>query len=379
MKCNEIHRSDIDNIILLSDVHLGVRNASIEWIENIKDYFNRFFIPYIKTIVDKEADGYKAVLVIAGDFFDHRQCIDINVMNVGADIMQQVSSIIETFMVIGNHDIYKKEDIDVNSLRLFQYFSNITVIDKLSVLHVKNDVRFALIPWIGFHDKETEVLKNLKTSTDYAIMHADISGMVYDNGRAILNGADTKVYGKKIYSGHIHKRQESKNVTYIGSPYQLRRSDIGNVKGVYTLNITDTGKVEETFTKNNVSPIFKKVRFDDLVDRPFEEIRSIIYNNYIYIVINRITSTKEKSKLADMLDVFDKCDAKRLEFLVDTTSVDDTAQEEVSKDLTINDIFVQRVQSISELEAEEKDALIEMNNIYMKHASDELSDLEIAL
>lgn len=375
MTYNDILRPEVDNIVLLSDVHVGARNASIDWIDNVKSYFADFFIPYIKTIASKETDEHKAVLVIAGDFFDHRQSIDINVMNVGADIMQQVSSVLETFIIIGNHDIYKKEEIDVNSLRLFQHFHNVTVVDSLALLHVKNNITLALIPWVGSHSGETELLKGLKSITDYAIMHADISGMIYDNGRAILDGADAKVYGKKIYAGHIHKRQESKAVTYVGSPYQLKRSDIGNVKGVYVLNITDSGKVKEIFKENTVSPIFVKVKFDDLLDKPFAELKSIICNNYVYVVITKAAS-KEVNK-AKLVDVLDECGTRHLEILVDSTSVNDDVQKELSNDLTINDIFVQRVQSIKELTADEKKSIVDMNSSYVKQASEELSNLDV--
>jgi hypothetical protein len=48
-------------------------------------------------------------------------------------------------------------------------------------------------------------------------MHSDISGGVYDNGRQIINGANISVSSaKRVYSGHIHKAQVNKNLTYIG-------------------------------------------------------------------------------------------------------------------------------------------------------------------
>ncbi len=41
-------RSDVDRVIFISDIHLGIRNASFEWIENMTNYFDNFFIPLIK-------------------------------------------------------------------------------------------------------------------------------------------------------------------------------------------------------------------------------------------------------------------------------------------------------------------------------------------
>lgn len=369
-----INAPAIDNIIMLSDIHLGVRNASIDWLDNIKSYFKDFFIPYITSVVDSEPKGKTAALIIAGDFFDCRQHIDINVLNVGIDIMLQLSNIINVFMIVGNHDIYKKEDIDVNSLRIFQNFEHVYIIEEPSILSVSDDVKFALIPWVGSHQKENELLKDIKQYSDYAIMHADISGLIYDNGRAILDGADAKVYGKKIYAGHIHKRQETPGVTYLGSPYQLKRSDLGNTKGVYSLRISN-GHVHENFIKNTVSPIFIKVRFTDLLNDTFEKIKDSFCNNYVYVVMTKHESKEvNKSKL---IDVLDECGARHLEFLIDSNSSDDEISIIANKDLTINDIFLNNINSFSDLNDNDKNSLIIMNNSYLKEANEELSNLNI--
>ena len=65
-----------DSIILLSDVHFGVHVNSIEWNDNILNYFNHFFIPYVK----EYKKNHTPILIIAGDFFEEnafrlRYCI----------------------------------------------------------------------------------------------------------------------------------------------------------------------------------------------------------------------------------------------------------------------------------------------------------------
>ena len=375
MTYNDIHKTEVENIVLLSDVHIGARNASLEWLDNMKNYFTNFFIPYLKTVVQDNAD--KTALIIAGDFFDHRQHIDINVLNVGLDIMIQLSSVVQTYIVIGNHDIYKKRDVDVNSLRVFRALPNVKVIDTLTLLNVKSGVKFALIPWIENHEEETNLLKELKTMSDYAIMHADISGMIYDNGRAILNGADSKVYGKKIYSGHIHKRQEGKNVTYIGSPYQLKLSDIYNVKGVYTLHVNDDGTVKESFVENKYSPIFLKVAFANILNKTLGELKSMMHNNYVYIVIPKKVS-KELNKPV-LMNALEECGAKHLEIIIDKDKDNTVVQENAVSDMSINDIFLNKINAMTDLGETERKDLINMNNMYMKQASEELSNAGVII
>ena len=45
-----INRPEIDRILFISDIHLGVRNASFEWIDNMTEYFDNFFIPLMRKI-----------------------------------------------------------------------------------------------------------------------------------------------------------------------------------------------------------------------------------------------------------------------------------------------------------------------------------------
>ena len=59
---------DLTDAFVISDIHLGVRNNSLSWQENIKDYFDSFFIPLIKK--NKTKDSF---VLILGDVFDDRK------------------------------------------------------------------------------------------------------------------------------------------------------------------------------------------------------------------------------------------------------------------------------------------------------------------
>ena len=61
--------SEYKEVIFISDVHWGVHNGSIEWVDNIKNYFDNFFIPLVS---DEKRKKKKPCIVIAGDYFDSR-------------------------------------------------------------------------------------------------------------------------------------------------------------------------------------------------------------------------------------------------------------------------------------------------------------------
>lgn len=359
-----ISRPDIDRIILISDIHLGVRNASFEWIDNITSYFDNFFIPLMKQYKDA---GDNIAVVIAGDFFDNRQYIDINILNVGVNIMEKLAAESQIYVSVGNHDIYKKKDTNITSLRVFKTINNVKLIDELTILEIKAGQKFLIVPWVGDGKEETEILVK-HSDVNFAILHSDISGLKYDNGRQIINGVNTAGIKMKIYSGHIHKRQETKQVTYIGSPYQLRRSDIGNTKGIYSIKVLNK-RTREDFVENNYSSKFLKVPVEDVLNSNIDQIKNIAENNYVDIIVKR--KRMNDINVAKLMELMDSCKPKKIEIILDKldTEMNDTENSEVSSDMSLEDIFKSRVNSM-ELSSNDRKKLVNINSSYLAQAVD---------
>lgn len=358
-------KTDFERIVLISDIHLGVRSASEEWIENIVNYFDDFFLPKLKELAEEK----KTAVIIAGDFFDNRKNIDISVMNVGMTIIEDLSNIAEVYMIIGNHDIYKKKDTGINSLAVFKYFKKVHIIEELSTLEVKNGKKFLLVSWVGDPAEETNILMKNKANTDIAILHSDIAGFKYDNGRPIIKGVNSTIYDTgKIYSGHIHKHDSLENVTYIGCPYHLKRSDLGNDKGFYILDFQDDGTVLEKFVINTYSPKFLKVHFDDILELTINQIREFASNNYVDIILP--SKYKTFINLSKLMEVMESCNSRKTIFLVDKSDnvLGDIAIER-RQDLTIEEVFTTHIKSM-DLPKETQDLLIKMNEEYLAEAAE---------
>ena len=273
-----------DEVIFISDIHFGVRNGSFEWLEIMQNYFRDFFIPLIQNEI---SSGKHPVVVVAGDYFDNRQYVDINVLNVAYNIMKEISSLCDVYMIVGNHDIYKKNDTDVNSLVIFSDFDKVHIVDHIESITLCNKRKFILVSWIGDRLEENKVISKYKDSFDYLVFHTELSGMSYDNNKPILNGLNLSIVDDncRILSGHIHKRQESKKGLYFGSPYHLSRSDIGNDKGIYIFSAVDD-KIERRFVKNEISPTFKRVNFSEVGKDP-KDWAGIMEGNFVDIVMSQ--------------------------------------------------------------------------------------------
>lgn len=136
-----IDMTGVRYVVLISDVHLGCRNASIEWLDNITVYMRDFFVPLVRRTAAK---GRTAVIV-AGDWYDNRLSIDINVMNRGMDLMRDIASAAPVYMITGNHDVYKKNGNDVNSIRYLGLLDGVTVVENPAVMDFDR-MKFLLYP-----------------------------------------------------------------------------------------------------------------------------------------------------------------------------------------------------------------------------------------
>lgn len=305
---------DFKRIFLLSDLHFGVRGNSLEWLNNQLYFFEEFYFPFLKENV-KEGD----IFFMLGDWFDNRQLLDINIMNKAIDIIFKISQIMPVYLMTGNHDIYKKHDTDVNSLAAFRFIPNVTIFeDPVIVTNGKSNI--LVLPWIGDKEKEEKYAKANVKKAKYIFAHTDLQGFKYDNGRNIVKGADllgVKGY-KKIFSGHIHKRQEHSHVYYIGSPYHTKRGDIGNKKAVYVFD-PDNNKVEEF--ENNLSSVFQRIKLEDLMEWTLEYTKSILSNNYTDIIVP--DKYIHLFNLTKFIELLEGCPYKKVETVGEKVKIDD--------------------------------------------------------
>ncbi len=267
---------------MISDLHFGVRSNNIEWLNIQKDYFYNFFIPFVKEN-KKEGDA----CFILGDIFDSRQLLNILVMNSCIKLFKDLSDLFSdtgVFLITGNHDCWTKDSADVHSLSCLEYIPNVYSFDKATTIQTENS-KLVFLPWGMNSEDEKYFLEN--TSSDYLFVHTDIKGARF-NSKVMIedgNGEETYRRHKNVYGGHIHYRQKvNKFITLIGSPYQMTRSDMGNKKGIY---IVDLETNTETFIENNHSPEFISMNFETLLEMNREQIDNIFKNKFVDLKVSR--------------------------------------------------------------------------------------------
>jgi calcineurin-like phosphoesterase family protein len=247
----------MSKIYLVGDSHIGLGypNKTDKWFKVHQEYFSEFLIPLLKNRV-KPGD----IIVHLGDLFDNRNVIPINLLNYGMDVVEEISKIAPLHIIVGNHDCWSKSSDEINTIRPFKWIPNVHIYDKTSQVEF-NGIKLCLMPYIERRLEQINLI-NANKDCDYLFCHSDLNGCrmhLTSVGHRNIDKIDIDDFKsfKRIFSGHIHIRQVSKNFEFIGSNFQMDRNDYNDQKGITILD-TNTGETE--FIPNLISPIFKKIR-----------------------------------------------------------------------------------------------------------------------
>lgn len=264
--------------LIISDIHLGVRNSSQFLADNIESYFFDFLFPYI------QKNNITNILV-AGDILDGRVKIGFKTLQLFNKIFNRFKELnCQIKVVLGNHDIYLKNDLNISGTKeLLNEYSNVEIFDKISV---DNNLKHVYVPWVTKNNIEeiSSVLKSLKNKSEYLIFgHFELSGFrLVGSHLSESDSIDRKLLNqfKHVYSGHYHISQDRENISYIGSPYWLTWNDYKDKKRIILLN--ENGNSEEAFTPEEFC-LYNTLEYDDKIK--IDNLNEIDYYQKKYIKI----------------------------------------------------------------------------------------------
>lgn len=183
-------------------------------------------------------------LEILGDLFHTHAVVRLEVLEFWDKWLQRFSDIVETVVLVGNHDMGGDYNSDSHALTVFKRIKNekLKIIDKPTIIGV-----FGYIPYV--HDGEVFLGHARRLASENAkvlVCHATFSGSQFDNGFYAPEGINPDdVPFEKIISGHIHKEQilAGGKVDYPGTAKWDTASDANERKGVWLYEHDVDGKV----------------------------------------------------------------------------------------------------------------------------------------
>ena len=304
--------SGIRKVFVLGDLHLGVKNNSLEWSDIQAQYLLDEFPKQVDALgFDPETD----ILVQVGDWNHTRESTNTRIYKISIQIAEYLTSKFKrgVYVILGNHDVYYKDRTDTHSLYGFnRMFSNFHVFEKPQALQI-NSHDFLLLPW----EEDLGEIRNSLTlhhSAKYIFCHAEIKGISLGKNTHLEHGLDLDELAnfKKVYSGHIHLHQRKNNVLYVGTPYEMDRGDRTNPKGFYVLDVSGP-EISEKFVPNEVSP--KHLKFDvfEVLQFTPQQAKALFKNNFVDISMESEFSKRFPiSRFTEMVKDFGQ---RRLEFM----------------------------------------------------------------
>jgi len=241
---------------ILGDTHFGMRNDSARFHDYSEKFYSNVFFPYLKE------NNISTVLQL-GDLFDRRKYINFLSLNRSKRYFfdQLAANHIEFHTLLGNHDIFWRESLSVNSTGLvLGEYDNINLYDSPQTVSI-GAVTVDMIPWIC-EENEDDVVSYIKNSkSDLCAGHFEISGFAMYQGMESYDGVDHKLFSNyhTVLSGHYHTKSTKHNITYVGTPLEITWQDYNDTKGFY---IFDDQDMSLSFVENPYK-IFSKIVYDD--------------------------------------------------------------------------------------------------------------------
>ena len=246
----------MSKIVILTDTHFGARSDSLIFNEFFYDFYENQFFPYVKNHPEI------TTFLHMGDCLDRRKYINYKIAKdfrerfiKGLDELN-----IPCHFIVGNHDIYYKNTLDVNCYNELTLPERSGVYSEPTIVTIGN-YDMAFIPWLTEENQSQFYSLINEPGVQIAFGHLEVSGFEMHSGVMSQTGISKTIFNKfdMVMSGHFHKRSTDGHIYYLGCPYEMTWADCNDPKGFHTF---DTSTRELEFIPNERN-IFEKIHYND--------------------------------------------------------------------------------------------------------------------
>ena len=337
----------MSKIALVTDIHFGARNDNARVADFQEKFFSEIFFPYLdKHNIDTVVD--------LGDTFDCRKFVNFNTLDRAKKMFFQpmLDRNIDCHVLVGNHDAYFKNTIEVNSVDLLtKEYPNITPYSKPTVWN-----NIVMLPWIC--DENYDECMDLINDTTSQVLfgHLELSGYQMYKGQSMFHGMKDNFLDKfdLVCTGHYHTKSNQGNVNYLGCPFEMTWADAEDQKGFH---IYDTEKRDIEFIHNPFTQ-FKKIWYNDedaVVTDIIDQDMSIYKDCYIKLIVKNKTNPYWSDMYIERLERQEPIHVQIVEdhLNLDLEDEDDIIQE-AEDTLSILFKYVDALEDIADQEAVKK-------------------------
>ena len=201
---------------IFTDIHFGLKSNS--------QVHNDDCLNFVKWATAKaRAEGCETAMFL-GDWHNNRASINIVTLNYSLRALEHLNDNFDrVYFIPGNHDLYYRDKRDIQSVDWARHLPNVQIVNDWF-----NAGDVVIAPWLVGDDHK----RIPRLSAKYMFGHFELPGYLMnamvampDHGevrREHFNNFD------HVFTGHFHKRQTQKNITYIGNCFPHNYADAGD-------------------------------------------------------------------------------------------------------------------------------------------------------
>jgi DNA repair exonuclease SbcCD nuclease subunit len=201
---------------VFTDIHFGLKSNS--------QLHNEDCLSFVKWATAKAKEEGCETCLFLGDWHNNRASINILTLQYSLQALEHLNDNFETvYFIPGNHDLYYRDKRDVQSVEWAKHLPNIKICNDW---FSSGDVVIA--PWLVAEDHK----RIPKLKGKYMFGHFELPGYLMNAMVAMpehgeLRGDDFQGF-EHVFSGHFHKRQTQRNITYVGNCFPHNYADAGD-------------------------------------------------------------------------------------------------------------------------------------------------------
>jgi DNA repair exonuclease SbcCD nuclease subunit len=196
-----------------TDIHFGLKSNS--------QTHNDDCLNFIKWFTKKAKEEGCETAFFLGDWHNNRASINIVTLNYSLRALEHLNANFDAvYFIPGNHDLYYRDKRDIQSVEWARHLPNVVICNDW---HINGDVVIA--PWlVGEDHKRIPKLNAKYMFGHFELPHFYMNAMVQMPDHGDVKREDFGGIGH-VFSGHFHKRQHHKNITYIGNCFPHNYAD----------------------------------------------------------------------------------------------------------------------------------------------------------
>lgn len=202
--------------VIFTDIHFGLKSNS--------QLHNEDCLSFVQWATDLAKKENCETAFFLGDWHNNRSTINIVTLNYSLRALEYLNANFDrVYFIPGNHDLYYRDKRDIQSVEWAKHLSNVIICNDWMEM---GDVVIA--PWLVGDDYK----KIPRMSGKYMFGHFELPGYLMNAMIEMPDHGNVKREDfsefEHVFTGHFHKRQTKKNITYIGNCFPHNYADAGD-------------------------------------------------------------------------------------------------------------------------------------------------------